>query len=145
MATLAENDRDAMIINLILEEHKHLGKNRSGAVRVALEHWYAAQPQRPAPPSSPSAPRRRWRLRSGNRRKERGMSKTNEMVTARAHIRRLSDALYVCLHSDGLAHRDYRVFGIVLKGAREWLSITPQEREAGAEESDQGVDIRRGS
>lgn len=56
MASIRENERDAAIIDEILERHKHLASQRSNALRFALEYWWerehrarAAQPSRLAP------------------------------------------------------------------------------------------------
>lgn len=56
MASIRENERDAAIIDAILEQHKYLANKRGSALRFALEFWQeaqerarAAQPQRPAP------------------------------------------------------------------------------------------------
>ena len=53
MATFREIGNDPIIIDAILAKHPELRQNRSAAIRVALEHWFAAQPQRPAPQAQP--------------------------------------------------------------------------------------------
>lgn len=53
MATFREIGNDSTIINAILADNPHFGKNRSLAIRLALHEWWervrAAQPPRTAP------------------------------------------------------------------------------------------------
>jgi hypothetical protein len=77
------------------------------------------------------------------------MTKASDAQIAKKHVRTLSDALYVCLHSNGLTQRhsngltqrDYRKFGQALTAARKWLS-NPAPQVAVAEREQERDDGR---